>query len=164
MLAAVAAMLAGCGFSPLYDKRSCGGAQAVSGGATVEVARIDDRIGQVLRNDLRDRLNPSGRKSTPLYTLVVVVDESLSQLVIRRDAASTFSRVRVSARYTLRDRENGEILDKGRASAAAAFNIVESGFANISAERATRIRAAREVARNIHTRLSLFLRTRHGCD
>ena len=162
-LFAVLAALAGCGFEPLHGSRSCEGGRAATGTAAIAVGRIDDRLGQVLRNVLRDRLNPSGKKLEPLYTLEVVVDETVSQLLIRRDAASTFSRVRVSARYILRDRASNEVLDKGRASAAAAFNVVESGFANIIAERATRNRAAREVARDIHTRLSVFLRARGGC-
>ena len=155
--------LGGCGFEPLYGARSCGGAQALAHLSVVEVARIDDRIGQVLRNAVRDRLNPSGRSGLPLYRLEIIVEESRSQLVVRRDAASTFSKVQVVARYSLKDGETGEVLDQGRSSVAGAFNIVESGFANLSAERTARDRAAREVGRDIHTRLSVFFRKKAGC-
>ena len=58
--------LTGCGFRPLNHPRLAGGA-VTTGLQSTTVEFIDDRIGQQLRNELLDRLNPYGEPDNPQY-------------------------------------------------------------------------------------------------
>ena len=65
---AVAILLAGCGFRPLYG--TIGEDLPVTTQlAQIRIAAIPDRIGQKLRNFLLDRINPEGQPQRPLYYL-----------------------------------------------------------------------------------------------
>ncbi len=157
---------AGCGFRPLYERGGgpdCEGPGAAAHMAAVRVAPIPDRAGQILRNALSDALAPGGRAGGAAYRLDVALEETRTDLVIRRDSASTFAKLRATGRWTLSDAATGKALTRGRSEATAVFNIVESGYANLNARRAARERAARAVAADIHARLALFFRRHAGC-
>ena len=59
------ALLAGCGFEPLYGLSGRSEPSVVAALAGVHVAPIPDRIGQQLRNDLLHRLTPGGTSAKP---------------------------------------------------------------------------------------------------
>jgi len=155
-------LLSGCGFQPLYGRAGVGadGTAAANHLAAVRISPIADRTGQVLRNALYDRLTPRGRPGKPLYTLDVSLEPTRSDLVILQDATSTFAKVRIRAKYVLKDIASGAPLTRGKSESTTIFNIVESEFANIKAETAARERAVNEISDDIRLRLGLFFRRR----
>jgi LPS-assembly lipoprotein len=154
-------ILSGCGFQPVYRQNT--GSNGAQDGATVaqlasiRISPISDRVGQILRNALRDRLTPLGRPSTALYRLDVSLTENRSNLVIQQDATSTFAKLRLQARYALVNIATDQPLTRGTSENTTIFNIVESEFANLSAERDAKRRAAIEISDDIRLRLALFL-------
>ncbi len=70
----VALALGGCGFRPLYGSR--GNAPGAVELAAVTVGPIADRLGQILRNDLTERLSPLGESFEPRYRLDAKLSES----------------------------------------------------------------------------------------
>ena len=152
-LALLAGLAGGCGFRPLH------GSQTVALPA-LEVAPIGDRLGQIVRNQLRDRLVPTGRSERPPYRLAVHLDVSKEGLAIAKDESATRYTVRLAARFEIIDVAAGNTLHRGNARATAAYNVVSSDFATLSAERDAERRAAREVAAELTTHVAVFFSRR----
>lgn len=157
-LLAALALLAGCGFQPLY------GTTASSGGVTeqyqqIRVDPIPDRIGQQIRNFLLDRLNPYGQPARPAYRLVVEPTISFTELGIERDETATRALLLLNVQYFLLESATGRQLFSGSARSTNSFNIVDSDFATKSAENDALERAAREVSDAIRIRLGIYFKT-----
>lgn len=155
------ALLAGCGFQPLYGPRD--GGSATDKLAAIKILRIPDRAGQQVRNFLLDRLNPRGPAAKDLYSLAVTLTEGRQDLAIRKDETATRANLTVSAQYSLIEIATGKEIFRANSTVTTSFNIVRSDFATVSAENDARRRAAREVSDDIRTRLALFFnRNRSG--
>lgn len=147
--------LAGCGFRPLYGSASASG-ETAERLAKVEISRIPDRPGQVLRNYLIRRFNPGGRPESPLYTLNVSVQEIRQNLGIAKDATATRANLILNGTMVLIDRGNGTVLLQRPVSSITSFNILLDEFANLVAERNARDRALQQIADNICTQVALY--------
>ena len=154
--AVVVMALTACGFEPLYGDR---GARpgAVSQLAAVEVAPIPERIGQVLRNDLLDLISPFGAPAQPNYRLEVRLDFDREGLGFRPDEAITRINLRLGASYRLVVPDSGETVFSDVARSAVSYNVVQSDFANLNAERDAERRAAHMIGEEISARIGLFL-------
>ena len=151
--ALISASVAACGFRPLHAP----GGGAPEGLAGIEIAHMPDRLGQVVRNRLLDLLTPRGPAAAPAYRLAVSLRASKEALAITREASATRFNVSLEADYVLSSIATGEAASRGRARAAAAYNVVASDYANVVAERDAERRAAREIADELKTRVAAFL-------
>ncbi len=156
---AIAALLSGCGFRPLYGTTKAD-EQVASLLAQVRIGTIADRTGQKLRNFLLDRLNPAGQPARPLYHLLVKTTVSRTDLGIQRDETATRAILVLTANYRLLDSAKKSTLVRGSTKSTNSFNIVASDFATLSGETDAIERAAREVSDNIKTRLALYFTRR----
>ncbi len=156
LLGGAAALLGGCGFQPLYGDRDYGAA----GGeelAAVKVNTIPDRAGQILHNFLLDRINPQGRPATALYSLEIQPVEQKSNVGIIKDSTATLAQLGNTANYTLYDLKKKAAVQSGRSRSFTSYNIVESQFATLAAEKDARERTLREIADDITTKVAVFL-------
>ena len=152
---AVATLLAGCGFRPLYG--TIGEDLPVTTQlAQIHIAAIPDRTGQKLRNFLLDRINPGGQPRLPLYYLKVKINVTRTDLGIERDETATRALLVLTANYQLFNRTKTIVLVKGSTQSTNSFNIVVSDFATLSAETDATDRASREISDDIKTRLALY--------
>jgi LPS-assembly lipoprotein len=119
------------------------------------VATIPDRVGQMLRNRLVDRLNPQGEPSQPVYYLVVRTHELKESVLTRSDEFSTATNLRLTADYEVRDPE-GNVLTTGYSRTITRYDTLQSEYATIAAEDNARERATRELAEDIRTKLAVF--------
>lgn len=149
---------AGCGFEPLY-RINGKEKDVVKQFSLIQITPIENRVGQQLRNLLKDKINPKGSPSNPVYSLSVTLKETRNNLVILQDATSTFAQIRLRASFKLINISSKQSLIKGTTASIAIFNINESEYANIKAEASAKARAAGEISEAIRTRLALFLRT-----
>ena len=152
--------LPGCGFQPLYGKKSLGGVNDEL--ASVKVQVISDRVGQQAHNYLLDRLNRQGRPAKPLYLLEVRLNVAKTELGIERDETATRAKLELTADLKLSDLKTNEVLLVRSARSTNSYNIVESAVATRSAEEDATDRAAREVSEDIRLMLSLYFRRRAG--
>lgn len=155
-MVAVAGLLllsAGCGFQPMH---ATGGAtpQALS---SIDIAPIPDRLGQVLHNNLLDRLAPRGVVAFPRYRLVVSLQVTKEALAIARDESATRYNVALVAEYALVLLETGAKVLEGEARSISAYNVVSSDYATLVAERDAELRSAREISDDLRTRIAVFL-------
>jgi len=160
-LVLLAGLLAGCGFQPLHAKRSTSTAYN-QGFPQVDIAPITDRLGQILHNELLDRINPRGVARAPRYRLEVSAKERRSDIVILRDSTATFAKFIVEANWALVDLQTNAPVTRGRNERTSSFSISSSEYAILQAENDARIRAATELAEDIRLRLALFFRRVDG--
>ena len=150
----VVLLLGACGFRSLYGTDATGDAPGEL--ATIKVNPIADRLGQQLRNNLLDLLNPRGRPANPRYFLTVRLDQSTQRLAIEKDAFATRANLRLLANFSLHDPDSQEIVRSGKSLMVSSYNILASEFATLMAEKDAKARAAREIAHDIRTRLAAF--------
>ncbi|MSP21248.1 MAG: hypothetical protein EXQ93_07020 [Alphaproteobacteria bacterium] len=158
LLAAIGSIpmfLTACGFQPLYgiDRRA---ADIVVELGDIRIPEIEDRLGQLVRNELLDLVTPLGEPKPPRYVLRVDLKEQKEGLAIKRDATITRFNLTLTAEYELTDAVTRARLNNGTVRATAAYNVVRSEFANVIAGRDAEVRAALVVAEEIKTRLSIY--------
>lgn len=153
-----AALLSACGFQPLY------------GGVVGDIRRLElsqisvtpmqSRIGSNLRNALLDRLTPEGEPPYPQYRLDLKLTEQREGVAIQDDASVTRFNYQLIAQYELFDLGIGEVIHKGTARSVAAYNVADSEFATLSAQRDATERAAQDLSNQIELRLALYFEQR----
>lgn len=158
ILLLLAAPLCGCGFHPLYGGRMAGGYDPEL--ASIKVASISDRQGQMLAQSLRERLNPRGVSLPVRYVLTVSLVVTRSDLGIQRNATSLRAEINASAIYRLQATVGGAPIFSGSTHTVSAFNILTDGYATQVAEDDARARAISEVSDELVTSLSAFVKTR----
>ena len=148
-------LLGACSAEPLYGSRS---SKARGGGiAAIEIASIKDRVGHIVRNHLIDGLTPRGQPAHPDYRLTLSVEREKTPLLIQLDDHATRFNLTLRARFALADRD-GAVVYRDSARATGSYNVVESGFATVTAERDAAEEAARVLSQEILTLILLHLR------
>lgn len=156
MLVCAAATAAACGFQPLYGKSGGGDVTVLS---AIQVDQIPDRAGQKLRNLLLERLSPKGQTRQAIYTLKVKLTESKRELAIRKDETATRANLVITANFQLIDKRKAQRgTFTGVTSSTNSYNVLQSDFATLSAERDARDRALRTIAEEIRLRVAAALR------
>jgi LPS-assembly lipoprotein len=151
-------LLGGCNLRPIYGRPE---AQAVIPElAAVDVGRLYGRRGAYLRNYLLDELNPEGIAVPPEYELAVTLRQESNPLAIQLDDTATRVNLVLGAYFTLRRRSDGQALYDSATRRVVSYNIRTDPFATLIAEQDAERRAAREVARQIRTMLSLYFADR----
>ena len=151
---AAAFLLLSCGFRPLYGPP--GSDSAAVELAAIEIGLVSQRLDQILRNDLIERLTPFGEPAQPRYDLVIQSRKSSSALAIQSNRTITRYNLVVNASFVLRDRVNGQPLFRGSAGAVGSYDAVRSDFATLTAEQDSARRTVREVAEDIRAQLGAF--------
>lgn len=156
-------LVAACGFRPVNAPNPGADAEANAVNAAesgqVRVARIPDRVGQLVHNGLSARLNPEGYPYEPRYVLSVSLDEQIRETGFRLDETATRANLEIDARYELRDAETGERLMRGRMNSINSANILDQPYATTVVERDARERGAEDVAEKIARDIRSWLQT-----
>lgn len=150
--------LSACGFRPLYATAE-DDYQTTANMARVDVAVINDRVGQVTRNALIETLTPRGQSQSPLYDLQVLLEESTSEQGFTKDNEATIADYLITADYQLVRKSDALVLRTGSLRVRTSYNIVESDFASIEAEDAARSDAARNLAQQLANQVAIGLRS-----
>lgn len=153
-----AALLGGCGFSPLYAPAARGGdGPAARGLSEISVAVIPDRPGQLLRQALQARFYGAGTSRARLYELKTSFGLNSDTVAIRQDNTATRSRLIGTAAWTLTasDPRLGTVAS-GTARVVDGFNIFDQQY--FSADLASEA-AQRRIAEAVADRVTLQLAT-----
>jgi len=157
--AALAPGLGGCGsggFQPLYGATSRG-TRVDDELAAIDIATIPGRVGQRIRNDLLFRSAANNVAVAPRYRLEVAIREAVLTILVKIDGDASGQVYRLQAVFKLIDVKDNTVVYTGRTEAQAAFQRFTSIFSNTRARRDAENRAAREIARNLRTRLAAFI-------
>jgi len=159
-LAGVSALLAGCGFQPVYMRTAshqAGPAQREL--EQVQVRLIGGRPGQQLRQALQENFN-SDSGAPAAYDLQVNFSISGEAISIEQTSIATRVRLRGFASWTLFPHDGPQnAITSGSANAVDGFDIYNSQYfaADLGVE-AGQSRLATEIAQQITTQLAIYFR------
>lgn len=153
--------VAGCGFQPLYRK------DAGNPGVTAELERIKvltvtseetkyARLGQEMRNLLLRHLNPDGAPAAPRYLLENDLRVNVARTGIQITDEATRARLTVRVVFKLLDARSKRVLYRGDERSVNSYNVADSQYATLSAERDAARRAVREISDSIRIRLAIY--------
>lgn len=146
--------LPACGFHPLYGSRDDN--SSVSAELNdVAIENIPDRNGQILRNDLIDRMYSKGRPQNPKYSLTAGLRTLEEGIGLLPDATTSLTELNLYADYTLKD-QTGKVVVKATAHATATFNQLQEEYGTLAAEQNAYQRCLDEVSEQIVGRISLY--------
>lgn len=162
VLAGALLITAACGFQPLYQK-SGEGLSAGSSLESIRVLPIEDRIGQELRNHLYDALTPRGQPVNPAWELRVELTESIEHIALEQTSFSTRANLRLTGTYRLErtkpsdDGDDSDDRHSGSVAGISSYNILDSEYATLVAERDARSKAVVILSHDIRRQLAIWL-------
>lgn len=152
--AAVLCLLGGCGFRPMladtHDPSS-----VADNFAKIKVATIENRSGQVLRNDLIDTLTPRGEPSHPAYTLVIRIEEPQQNLAFQRNNSVTNVSYSVVAYWRLVDQKGAPIYTSA-SSSSQQYTLSNSQYATSVSAQNTRDQVVQDISQDIRNKLAQY--------
>jgi len=146
-----AAVLSGCGFTPLYAEPG-----VTSKLAAIDVVAPDGRAGYLIRQHLDDAFgrNHGGPSA---YTMQLALGESRYPRGVRIDNVATRYEYVLVADYELRAQPSGAVAKRGRVRVELTYDSADQPYASISAQQDAQDRAAAEAARRIQLELAVWL-------
>lgn len=155
LLAAVAA-LGGCGWQPLYGP-TASGANLNDVMRTVNISTVPGRVGQRIRNELIFKQTGGGEGGDQSkYRLDIAVRESLINTVITKTGDPKGQVYQLYTQFKLVRIADGQVVLEGHSNARAAYDKVDSVFADIRAKRDAEDRTSRTISEAIRTRLAAY--------
>ncbi len=142
--------LGGCGFTPMYQS----GGGVMAGLSAIEIAPMEDRLGQQMRGYMVDRI---GSESSGIYRLDMKLRKENEGFGIRPDAAATQEQVTLWADYSLVRIADGITVLQDSLRARSSFDVVLSDFATLSQREDTEKRLAFQLADQLQTDLATWL-------
>ncbi len=142
------AVLAGCGFRPLYGEQNAGAAAIVG---DVALQEASDPETYAYRERLRRRIGDAGAGAVHLLLWEISMEET--GVAITRTSDITRYQVVGIAKYRLIAQANGVVVQEGSVKASGAYDATAEAFATRAAMRDERIRIAEELAELSVTRI-----------
>ena len=156
-------LLGGCGHvQPLYGSFDGKPSVTVADMRQVDIAPINSRLGQKLRNELVFGLTGgSGSPDRAVYRLTVRVNDASVPVGIERneDLPAAYLQ-QLNATFALTEIATQKTLTTGTSFANAAYDTSNQRFANLRAKRDAEDRAATVIAGDIRTKLAAYFATR----
>lgn len=151
--------LGACGFQPMYGINSTSAeAEALLGSVAIAPIR-NDRTGQILRNDLIDRISAGRSTQNPRYRLDVELETIELGGLVQTDASITRYTVTFRGKLRLVDIASGQVVMNELARATTAYSVPTSEYAAITAQQDAYRRASGQLADEIRARIASFLET-----
>jgi LPS-assembly lipoprotein len=147
--------LGGCGFQPLYGPTASGAALS-DVMRTVDISIIPGRVGQRIRNELIFVATGGGEQDQPKYRLDIAVRESLINTAVENDGDAKSQIYQLYTQFKLVRLADNKVVLEGSNNARAAFDKVDSVFADIRAKRDAEDRSARTISEAIRTRVAAY--------
>jgi LPS-assembly lipoprotein len=160
-LPAVAILLSGCGFHPLYGGMNSDMRAKL---ASIYVEPVPERIGYELRNTMIVLLDGAGTASGASYRLKLALSETTQGIALQNDATITRYNDTLSVSYELSDMA-GHLVTKGVETGLSAYNVLPSttpqqgavaNYGTLAAQQDADKRAAQDIAERIRFDLNVF--------
>jgi LPS-assembly lipoprotein len=159
-IAMLASMLAGC-FQPMYADRSLTGGTGPNlreAMRDVEIAKIDGRVGQEIRNDIIFELsggegNPTG---APYRLNLQIATTSASAIIDVQSGLPQNETVAIDVTYKLQNVADEKIVLTDKAIARVTVDRTQQRYARVRALRDAENRAAKLVAEQIRARVASY--------
>jgi LPS-assembly lipoprotein len=153
--------LGGCNYRPLYG--TANEDRGVVGElASIAIPEADNRLGQIIRNDLLSSMRPAGRASQDRYRLDLAISRSQLEIIDdddkKKQPNTTREAVKVSVAFALMD--GSTEVYSGKTFSQVSYDVVRQPFADMQAKNDAVERVAHELSADIRTRLASYFATR----
>jgi LPS-assembly lipoprotein len=148
-------LVSGCGFHSMYGTHDDSDTTVAEELNNVEIENIADRNGQMLRNNLIDRMYGKGRPQNPQYHLAVNLRSFEEGIGLLPDATTSLTELNLYADYTLKD-ENGKDVVKATEHATATYNQLPAAFGAYAADQNAYQSCITEITEQIVNRVGLY--------
>lgn len=159
---ALSLMISACGFQPLYSQNGSSPAVQIELAAIlVDVQSPDsrgDRLEQLVYSSLLDALTPLGVSADPAWRLEITFEQTSKGVGFEEDDSATRFNLQIFSQWRLVDIASGQVVFSSSSRSIAAYNVVTSQFATLTAEKDAEERAAVDLANDIRLQLSLHFR------
>lgn len=163
--AGVATGLAGCGFRPLYATPEVADSTALEL-AAIRIGTIGEgeerRVGQILKNELIDRLTAGVGQRPVRYDLVIELNQHTNALQIQTTDTVTRYNLVLVANCWLYDSATHAVLYQTNAQSTGSYDVVTSEYGTLVAEQETARDAARDLSNSIALLLALYFERSEG--
>jgi LPS-assembly lipoprotein len=150
----LALAVSACGFQPLYGTSPTGSNVAAQLSA-IEIDEQDNRLGQLIRNDLLSSF-AGGDPQASHYRLQFVAVAGSQTLIDQSNEDTRRFSYRVHVNYRLIEERTGKELSAGKTFSQVSYDKTTSDFSNVQAETNAMERAAKEIGNDIRTRLAAY--------
>lgn len=150
-----AMVLGACGYKPLYGSQSVA-PHVERRLASIYVAPIKDRAGQMMRLALKKRLSPTADGLENVYTLNITLSESLAKLAVEESGFTTRANLKLHTSFKLFRSADQALIFEGKVKTVSSYNELSSDFATKAAQDDARQRAITDLADTLRTRLATF--------
>ena len=156
-----AALLAGCadgsGLRPIYGSLGSSGPSLEQKLTQVGISHIPGRSGQIIRNDLIFHTTGGGAQRDPAYTLEITIKETSTSTLVARDGNSAAQIYNIDAAFQLVRIADKQVILRGVSQGRANYERYSTIVSNVRAGEDAQARAAKTIATDIKSRLSLYL-------
>ena len=150
--------VSGCGFHPLYGAKNGTSDQAIHDQfAKVHISPIDDRIGQILYNDLQERMRTASAEVKPIYRLQVLLQQNMTGINYQKNATASGGEMTVDANWQLLDYQSGKRLAYGHFSSIDSVNYLGPRYDSVASEQNSTDQALRDISDMITDRIAVYL-------
>lgn len=150
--------LAGCGFQPLYGKHntSAPDSKLLAG---VKIDTIPGQLGMIFKNQLEDKLNPSGgMPAKPAYRLAVRMDHINVPISVARDGTVSRYNINFNSDYVLYRTADDKPVTSGSLSYITSYNnLTNVYFSTYVSEQDALKRGTTQLAELYRERLATYL-------
>lgn len=152
------ALLAACGFQPLHGK-AFRESNAVNT-AMVSVETDATHLGQLLKAEIEDQVNPNYQPASKPYRLKIVTTEVDVALFINPDGTSSRGDLQFNSNYTLLRVNDGKIITKGSIQRVSSYNTSQNAdYASFVSQQDARTRGILELAQDYKLRIANLIST-----
>ena len=148
--------LGGCSYRPLYGTVS-EDRGVVKELASVAIPEADNRLGQIIRNDLLSTMRPAGTEAPDRYRLHMSISRGRTNIIEKKQPNVTRHAVHVSVDFALF--EGKTQVYSGKTFSQVSYDVVRQPFADMQAENNAMERVAHELSTDIKTRLASYFAT-----
>jgi LPS-assembly lipoprotein len=150
-LALAAAVVSGCGFTPLYAEQG-----VASNLGAIDVVAPEGRTGFLIRQHLDDALAHNAT-AAPAYRMQLALGEARYPRGVRIDNVATRYEYVLVADYALTSVASGAVAKRGRVRVELTYDSADQPYATVAAHQDAQDRAAEQAARRIQLELAVWL-------
>lgn len=150
-------LLSSC-YRPVYGERPFG-AEATTQEKRLNrifIANIGDELGQLLRNNLIDRMYGEGRPDKTDATLQIGLATTQEDLGLQKDATTLRKKITYIANFTLTDNATQKRLYTSTARTFVSYDKIDAQYGALSSKENSAHRAIRELSDLIVTQLLVY--------
>lgn len=151
--------LAACGFQPVHGRPGGAHAGTTAALAAIAIEAPPGRLGELLKAEIEDRINPDRSPAQPAYKLLVGVNSTYVPTVISKTGIAQRYDIQIDSDYQLIRLSDNAQIASGKLRRNASYTISQADYATYVTRQDAIRRGMIELAEAYMLKLSGFMAT-----